>query len=398
MSKKFVCPNCGARLLEEDKECYVCGMTIEEMLKFNNDNQTESLYDEEDTPSPQQEDYDEVSHEEEYDYDNEDSRENYHKQGMSKAKKAGIICGVSVGVIALIAVLVCLFFYKGIFTTQTEPEEYTIYFDKPLSDINLIDSQGTVYNWGGDVEVIYTLDNKRQESTCKVSVEYDNLWECKIPATATNVYFSPSTTDNIRTEAISQPEDEYVYYITDTLLNENLHMAISSCPLIEFGNQGINYVIPTEEEAIASSTQAPTQAPTEAPTEAVTVPETTTEAVSATETTAVTELYSISVPSSWSSGTTVIKKGNCTTYYETYNYKNYQMGSLISIYVVDKSDTSYSNMNNVKMVKKTSDGKKKIVVVTPTDIQFNDADETATNNYIALSNLTNQVISSITAN
>lgn len=392
MSKKLECPNCGARLLEEDKECYVCGMSVEEMLKYKDANQTESLYDDaEDTGAPLGEDNNDASYEEDrYDYENEDSRDNYHKQGMSKAKKTGIICGISVGVIALIAALVCLFFYKGIFAPQNEPEEYTIYFDKPLSDINLLDSQGTVYNWGGDVEVFYTLDDEKQESTCKISVEYDNLWECKIPAKATDVYFSPSTSDNIRTETISQPEDEYVYYVTDTLLNESLNMEISGCPLIEFGNQGINYVMPTEEETLAP--------PTEAPTEAVTVTETTTETEPATETTAATEPYSISVPSSWSSGTTVVTKDNCTTYYETYNYKNYQMGSLLSIYVVDKSDTSYSNMNNVKMVKKTSDGKKKIVVVTPTDIQFNDADETATNNYMALSNLTNQVISSITAN
>ncbi|MGN0487939.1 MAG: hypothetical protein ACI4HO_01605 [Ruminococcus sp.] len=393
MSKKLECPNCGARLLEEDRECYVCGMTVEEILKQTGGNQSESTYDDvEDNVSPQEE-YDDDSYEygdEEYDYEDENIRERHSKNRMSKTKKTGIICGICVGAVALIAAIVCLCFYGGFFSPNTEPEEYTIYFDKPLSDVNLIDAQGTVYNWGGDVEVFYTLDDENQESICKISVEYDNLWECKIPKDATDVYFSPSTTDNIRTEAIAQPEDEYVYYVTDTLIDESLRMAISCCPLAEFYNQGINYNVATEEET--------TLPPTEAPTEAPTVEETTVATETETETTPSAEPYSITVPSSWSSGTTVVTKDNCTTYYETYNYKNYQMGSLLSIYVVDASDTSFSNMNNVKMVKKTSDGEKKIVVVTPTDIQFNDADETATNNYISLSNLTNQVISSINAN
>jgi hypothetical protein len=227
-----------------------------------------------------------------------------------------------------------------------------------------------------------------------MSVEYDNLWEVKIPAEATDLYFSPNTTDNIRTQSIDEPQDEYAYYVTDTLLDENLQLVIEGCPLLDFSQLGINYVSPTVEETTESTTVAPT---TEVATTTEPATETTAEA---TETTATesSDPYSITVPTTWTSGTTVITKGNCTSYYETYNYKNYQMGNLMSIYVVDASDTSFSDMNNVKMVKKTSDGKKKIVVVTPTDIEFNDADETATNNYINLSNLTNQVISSITPN
>lgn len=392
MNDKIICPNCGAHLLEEDKVCYVCGQVVEnpprhsepEKAEIPNENPTSN------SSYSVQEDYD-YEDEQAYPY-GEDDRQGEDKRKMSRAKKTGIVCGICIAVAVVIAAVVCVCFANGLFAPHEEKEEYTIYFDKPSSDINLIDSDGTVYNWGGDVEVLYTLDGYSTvyENPCKMASEYDNLWECKIPAQAKNVCFSPSTTDNIRTNTLPGLKDEYVYYVTDILLDGDLQMPVGGCPLEEFFEMGINYVQPTEQitsaatETPAESSAAETAEATQPSTEE-TLPDD-------------SDPYSITIPASWSSGTTVIVKGNCTTYYETYNYKNYQMGNLLSIYVVDASDTSFSDMNNVKKVKKTSDGKKKIVIVTPTDIQFNDADDVATENYINLSNLTNQVISSIEPN
>jgi hypothetical protein len=391
MSDKIICPNCGAHLIDEDKVCYVCGQVVENLAKPENEyTAPEENVAEEDT-APVLDGYNDYVEEEPY--EDEVAYRPKDKPKKSKTKKTGIICGICVAVVAVLAVIVCVCFANGVFSPAVEDEEYTVYFDKPSSDLNLIDESGTVYNWSGDVEVVYTLDGEQKEASCKMSVEYDNLWEVKIPAEATDLYFSPNTTDNIRTQSIAEPQDEYAYYVTDTLLDENLQLVIEGCPLLDFSQLGINYVSPTVEETTEPVTEVPT-------TEATATEQATETTEQATEPTATesSDPYSITVPTSWTSGTTVITKGNCTSYYETYNYKNYQMGNLMSIYVVDASDTSFSEMNNVKMVKKTADGTKKIVVVTPTDIEFNDADETATDNYISLSNLTNQVISSITPN
>ena len=88
--------------------------------------------------------------------------------------------------------------------------------------------------------------------------------------------------------------------------------------------------------------------------------------------------------------------GNCVTYYEKYNYKNYGSGMLLSIYTFKAGDNSYGDLN-AKKILTASDGSK-VVIVTPTDIECDDSDEKAIEKYTNLQSQTKEVISSITVN
>ena len=65
----------------------------------------------------------------------------------------------------------------------------------------------------------------------------------------------------------------------------------------------------------------------------------------------------------------------------------------MSIYVFEKGDNSYGDLN-AKKVLSVSDGRK-VVVVTPTDVQFDDSDEVAAEKYLALEANIDEVIASI---
>lgn len=389
MSKK-ACPTCGAYLRDDDKVCYVCGEVVPAEkqetvpVEESTEPETEHALAMDETQDDSYDEYiEEQPSEDSYNF----SDDKKDKPKMSTVKKTVIICAVLVALAAVIATGVCVCFANGFFDNN-EKESYTIYFDKPSSDVNLIDAQGTVYNWGADVDIVYTLDDKEEKQHCKMSEEHDTLWVYELPKGAENVYFTQTTGSNIRTETLSEPLANMVYYVSDILLDDDLQLKVKSCPIGEFDNLGVNKEIPTE-------------APTEVVTETVKATQATEEEKETTrpvvESTAPAEPYVVNIPSSWQEGTTVVQKDNCTTYYETYNYKTYSTGNLLSIYVVDANDTSYSEMN-VKKIITSADGTKKIVAVTPTDIQFADTDETAMTNYTNLSGYTNNVINSISAN
>lgn len=405
-NNKKTCPNCGAYLRDDDKVCYVCGEVVPEQSEAVKDTadlhedkhktekneitEQENYYQNLDSDETRLEDFEDVT---DYDdaepYSESEHSENQKDKPNKKSKKAAIICTICVLAVALIAGGVCFCYFNGIFDKKDEEKtEVTIYFDKPSVNLNLMDANGVVYNWGADVDVNYTVDDKSVRDTCSLCVNYENMWKCTIPADATDVYFSQNTTEEIRTQSILNVENETVYYVTEIVFNSDFQLPLSSCALSEFNNLGVNA---TEEDMVTVPPTEKVQPTT------VKETETATEAESTQQATSKPQYYSVSIPTSWADGTTAVEKGNCTTYYETYNYSNYQSGMLLSIYVFDSGDNSYGDMN-VKKILTSSDGKKKIVVVTPTDVECNDSDEKAVNNYISLSNATNQVISSIKAN
>ncbi|MCH5303616.1 MAG: hypothetical protein J1E41_02020 [Ruminococcus sp.] len=407
MTEKRRCPNCGAYLTNSDKTCYVCGEVLapETLSEQNTSEKTytpaipENNIDNDftkpyipvkDTNEPEYSDrYDSEPYVEEnsrpYFYDEDEDFEDKEK---NNTKKTAIICGIIVGVAALAAVIVGVCFSMGLFSEKNS-DEVTVYFDKPSVSLNLMDDDGTVYNWGADVSVSFKLGNKEQQQSCNLCLEYDNMWKCTVPANATDVYFFQDSGEEIRTAAVRFLENDTVYYVTEILFNADGQLPISSCRLNEFDNLGVNA---TDETTPATTAAKTTTAPTEKVTEKETEKETETEK----PTEALSNPYNISVPNSWSDGAIEITNDNCVSYYETYNYQNYGTGMLLSVYTFKAGDNSYGDLN-AKKILTASDGSK-IVIVTPSDVQFDDSDETAMNNYISLSNLTNQVIKSIKTN
>lgn len=425
MIEKRRCPNCGAYLKDTDKECYVCGTLIsdtpsdekpftdkrglthstvffeaeqgEDFVIGNERVEPEEPPKKENTvtlPDDLSDAFGDNYDPNDY-YEDEDDPE--EKRSI---KKLVIICVCCVLAAALIAGTFAFLWFKGFFSPEkNDPENITIYFDKPSASTNLLDSNGKVYSWSGDVEICYSVDGKKQFEPCSPCEETDNLWRCALPKDSESVYFYQSAGDKLRTQELAEVSDKTVYYITQVELNSELELPVASVSYDDFiniGGYGVN-AAETVPETTAEATTKPTEKATEASTAAT---ETTVETTAPTEkpTTADSgqDKYTISVPSSWKSGTTVLEKGNCTTYYETYNYKMYGSGMLLSVYVFDANDNSYKDLN-VKKIVNSADGSKKIVAVTPSDIQFADSDEDATEKYIALEKLTNQVISSIAA-
>ena len=91
-----------------------------------------------------------------------------------------------------------------------------------------------------------------------------------------------------------------------------------------------------------------------------------------------------------------MEAGNCVTYYQTYSFENNGDGNLVSIYVFDANDNSYTNMNVVRIVE-SPDKKRKIVAVTPRDIPCDDQDENLIEEYIKLTDNVDDLVNSITA-
>lgn len=388
--KKIVCNNCGAYLQLTDKICYVCGQVVENqpLEVINSAVINEELEKIETEPSENNSEQ-EIKKEDTYKEIVDEDMTKHKKQ--PKGKKAGLICAIIIIVVALLGAGICLCFFNGwgIFANKQgdEPQKNTLYFDKPSANQNLMDLEGTVYNWTGDVDINYTLNGQSVKKACKMTLEYDNIWYSKVPKDAVDIYFSESTLGKLRTTKLYDVYDENIYYVSDILLDDNMQLPVMFCSLSKFDKMGINYTQQTTETETSKQTESTAE------TKEV---ETTGETETETETNAESAGYNISLPKQWQDNITVVENGNCTNYYESYNYTNYQCGNLISVYVFEANDNSYSEMNVQKVVP-SSDGTKKIVIVTPTDIQFNDSDEDAIEKYTSLSQFTSQVVNSITA-
>lgn len=426
MTKKTRCPNCGAYISPKDKTCYVCGERIAPasaprstsknsyapvVFEPEKDNDFVMPVDHDEAGSVPYEDrkpYSDKDYAEPYYDDNYDQKGSfkdddvepyfydddyyYDSKGMS-TKKIAAICGAVVAGVAVIAVILGFCFANGVFGGGAPAEEITVYFDKPSVNINLMDDNGVVYNWGADVNANYTFNDKEESQSCSPDKEHDNMWKCKIPAGAKDLYFSQTTGDHIRTVNAKVIENDTVYYVTDILLNADDQLPIASCKLSDFDNLGVNASEETESTTVKkkSATKA-----TEEDTEEETEEEETEEEETEKPTELLSNPYNISLPSSWSSGTTKEESGNCVTYYEKYNYKNYGNGMLLSVYTFKPGDNSYGDLN-AKKVLTASDGSK-VVIVTPSDVEFDDSDEKAMEKYTNLSSQTSQVISSISTN
>lgn len=426
MTKKTRCPNCGAYISSKDKTCYVCGERITPasaprstskntyapvVFEPEKDNDFVMPVDHDEaggTPFDERKPYSDNDLADPYYNDNYDQGAKYQEDdvepyfyddnyygstGMS-TKKIAAICGAVVAGVAVIAAILGFCFANGIFGGGAPAQEITLYFDKPSVNINLMDDNGIVYNWGADVNVNYKFNNKDESQSCTPDKEHDNMWTCKIPADATDLYFSQTTGDSIRTENAKVIESDTVYYITDILFNADDQLPMSSCKLSDFNHLGVN--APEETESTSVKKKAATKATEEETVEEETEEET--EKVKETEKPKelLSNPYNVSLPSSWSSGTTKEKSGNCVTYYEKYNYKNYGNGMLLSIYTFKPGDNSYGDLN-AKKILTASDGSK-VVIVTPSDVEFDDSDEKAMEKYTNLSSQTSQVISSISTN
>lgn len=390
--KKYICNNCGAYLQPADKLCYVCGQIVEgKAVEVAEppvvEEKTQPVYEQTVEDIAKRVMQGDVT----YKQINEETPQQEtpeQKPKKSKSKKAAIVCTVIVVIVALLAAGVCLCHYKGWINfneKETENTNITVYFEKPVSNQNLMTADGTVYNWTGDVDVNYVSDGKEYKIVCKMTDEYDSIWYAEIPSYAKDLYFSENSLELVRT-AVVQPQDGYIYYVTDILFNSDVQLPVDGCPFNAFDDFGINHFEAKTATEIATDTTIQTETALENADE--------TEASTEVQT---TQPFNITIPEQWNEDLYVIQNGNCTNYYETYNYSNYECGNLLSVYVVDSNDTSYSEMNVQKVVT-TSDGTQKIVVVTPTDIQFNDSDDTAIEKYTTMSQYTTQVVDSITAN
>ena len=369
--KKVVCSNCGAYLRPADKYCYVCDSLVE------GDVVSETISDE----TPQTPEVSPPALKEDTYIDDDLGQDVVEKEKKPKKRKAGVfIAIILILALALVGVGIC--YYADIIGNRVplDDNKVTVYFNKPLSNVNLLDNKGVVYNWSGDVEVNYTLDESNYTEACKLTLEYDSMWYCKIPSDAKDVYFAQVNSEEIKTVKLSEVSKDTVYYISDILFTQSMELPLMSCPLSSFINQGVNYTQP--------QTTAPT---TETASESDNTEET---GESETETTPNTMKYTISIPDEWKDNIEIVSNENCVDYYEKYNYSNYECGKLFSVYICDENDNSYSDMN-VKRIITRDDSNEKIVVVAPTDIQFNDSDDTAIEKYIQLSQYIQQVIDSI---
>ena len=445
MANKIRCSNCGAFLDETDKVCYVCGEPLYPEVVMSDrtarDVVNRAPYDfkeNEDFVAPGRvaprqpeeetvdigsidntqtedslnygDDFDEAMGFEEMperearsvpQYDEDDMAEPYYEGDRRRReaqkkhkKKTALIVTIIVLVVALIGGGVWFVFFSGILggTKPAVNGKYTIYFDKPSVDIDLTAPDGDVYSWSGDVTAVYTLNGKKKEVSCAPCVDHETLWKVKVPEKATQVYFYQSDNDIVRTQVTPSFKNETVYYVAQSSFNKDYQLPLGECDRENFEGIGVNYVTdPTTETTTETEEETTTEADeTTAPTE--------TDDTEETEPTEPAEAYSVSVPDSWSDGVTASENGNCTTYYEDYNHDMYEMGTLVSVYVFDADDSTADSLDGVKLTEYTSDKSKKIVVTTPTDVQYNDADDVAVQNYLAVQKDVSNFISSIVIN
>lgn len=151
-----------------------------------------------------------------------------------------------------------------------------------------------------------------------------------------------------------------------------------------------------ETSAFPTESQQVTEPPTEEITESVTQEVTETQFTDGVK--LPTELkrsyYTYTLPQEWNDNYTIVENDECIQIFEKYNYENYSCGHLLSIYAVESWDTSYDDLHSVKTFTST-DGKVKVFVVTPQDVQCSLDDEHAMIIYSNISALTDKVIDSI---
>ena len=405
MAEKRRCSNCGAFLESDEKVCYVCGeVQLPDVVaapERSEKNRGSSMSFEKDEdfvmPSSNNEEGREPF-ETRVPYGDEDVAEPYYETNdrreraqRKRGKKALIITIVCILVAAIVGA-VCFCMFSGVFGGNDKPSnKYTIYFDKPDSDVDLIKSDGTVYHWTDDVEVSYVVNNKTKTKLCTPCSDHDSLWKVVLSTKATSVYFYEKDNKGLRTQVTPGFDDEMVYYVAQETLNAQNQLVLGQCERESFEGIGINY-------ATTAATSESTSTAAEA-TEEETEKETKKAAPTEEDDTRKNEdkgAYTVNLPKSWQSGVIEVENGNCTTYYEDYNYRSYSMGKLASIYVFDANDSAADNLTGVKDIRYTSDQKKKIVITTPTDIQFNEADEQAQKNYLAKNKDLNSFLDSIT--
>ncbi len=429
MDNKRRCTNCGAYLNENDKVCYVCGevqlpevvmseRTADDVVECPAYNFTENedyvvpeSVTHQDKPVDIEEvnygdDFDEaVSYDEEYypeqsrrmrEYSDEVAEPYYEgdrrreKLQKKHRKTTAIVITIIVAVL-LIAGGVVFAFVSGIFGPKKPAVEgkKTIYFDKPSAEIELTAQDGTTYNWSGDVVVTYKLNGKTRKTACTPCIDHETLWKVNISDKAEKIYFYQATDKKVRTQNLPSFNEETVYYVSQKQFNRDNQLPLGECARDNFEGIGVNYATdPTSEPETETTTAEQTTA------------ETTAETSETEETSSSSsgEPYSVSVPSAWADDVSSVQNGNCTIYYEDYNHDMYEMGTLVSIYVFDADDSKADNLDGVKLTEYTSDKSKKIVVTTPTDVQYNDADDTAVKNYMNMQKEVNNFISSIVIN
>lgn len=405
MAEKRRCSNCGAFLEKDEKVCYVCGEVqvpdvVVSPTKSEGSRGSSMVFEkDEDFVMPSS------SHEEKKEpfenrvpYNDEDVAEPYYeddnrrKKAQKKRSKKALIIAIVCVLIACIIGAVCFCLFGGVFGGETKASnKLTIYFDKPDSEVDLIKSDGTVYHWTDDVIVSYVKDGKTKTKTCSPCSDHDSLWKVKLPVQAKSIYFYEKDNKGLRTQVTPGFDDEMVYYVSQETLTSQNQLPLGQCERASFEGIGINYATTAQtsesEETTAKATEKETEKETKkaAPTEQ-----------NDSRKTEDKGAYTVNLPKSWQSGVTAVENGNCTTYYEDYNYKSYSMGKLASIYVFDANDSAADNLTGVKDIRYTTDKKKKIVITTPTDIQFNEADETAQKNYLAKNKDLNSFLDSIT--
>lgn len=407
MSEKRRCNNCGAYLEPNETVCYLCGEAqmpdVVSAPQRNGESRGSSMSFEKDEdfvlPSSSKSHNPNVSFGDKYDYADEEIAVPYYKNDEKRnnaVKKrnrktaiiivacilaAGIICGV------------CFCLINGVFgSKKVIDNKFTIYFDKPNSDIEFTKSDGTVYKWTDDVEVSYKVDNKIKTQKCAPCNDHDTLWRVKLPVKATSIYFFENGEKEVKTQILPGFDDDMVYYVSQDSFNLRNELILGQCERENFKGIGINYATtaPTTEPETTQPTE--TQAETQAET---TEPEQKPTEEDDSRKTEDKGVYTVSLPKSWQSGVTAVEHGNCVTYYEDYNYGMYNMGKLASIYVFDAKDSEADNLTGVKDVRYNSDQTKKIVITTPTDIQFNEKDEEAQMKYLEKNKDLNSFLDSI---
>ncbi len=411
--EKRRCSNCGAFLGDNEKVCYVCGevqipdvVNVEEndnegrdpIVKFEKD---EDFVVPDDSHGSRH-----TTPDERVDYGDEDIAEPYYEMDNRRAqaykkrnRKAIIIAVVVVLVLGAIGA-VCFCIFNGVFDSGKKADNnFTIYFDKPNSEIDLVATDGTVYNWSNDVCVSYTINNKETKKTCTPCADHDSLWEISIPTKAKTVYFYESEEENVRTQVLPSVDDETVYYVSQEAFNVQNQLPLGQCTRDAFEGIGINYATTAEtsESSASDDTNPATSDKNDNTGNTKKTEPTETKDENDTRKKVDNGTYTIELPQSWQSGVTEVKGKNYTTYYEDYNYKMSNMGKLATIYVFDADDTEADNLTGVKRVFYNSDQTKKIVITTPTDIQFDESDEEAQKNYIEKNKDLNSVLDSISA-
>lgn len=400
---------------DDEKVCYVCGeVQIPDVVNVevnDNDGREPIVKFEKDEDFVIPADSHSERHstpDERVEYGDEDMAEPYYEMDERRAKaqkkrsRKGIIITVVVVLVLGIIGALCFCMFNGVFDGEKKIDnKMTVYFDKPNSEIDLVATDGTVYNWSNDVCVSYVTNDKEIKKTCTPCDDHDSLWEISIPSKAKSVYFYESDEDVVRTQVLPSIDDEIVYYVSQEAFNAQNQLPLGQCERSAFEGIGINYATTAEtsesettEETSSATSEKDNTDETE---ETKKTEETSTKDEDDTRKKVDSGTYTVELPQSWQSGVTEVKGDNYITYYEDYNYKMSNMGKLATIYVFDADDTEADNLTGVKRVFYNSDQTKKIVVTTPTDIQFDESDEEAQKNYIEKNKDLNSVLDSITA-